>query len=433
MSNLTRRAFLKNIGIGGLGMAATATVAKPTFSQSGESTNKIFLPTIMNSVQAPSEQYMHIGLEEGAPAALNQDLTKVAADVLNSVKYTIATAAAEPYATYNAGTIQADFQQSMALFDTDVFATVNASATAMVNTDAKTRSATFGRYGVLEPDVVREVGLDGINTLVPSAVPDGSLLDIQPHEMVDIGGNVVFPERLTNVWGPLYSSDPAGNHSDIQTDTVRTDKLAFYITRIKCVDETDPHWGRDEIALAGINIDENGDTKRSSEHFVGKFNGGNQRSYTPHKRFTWFNMQEQHGYRGAQWPKRYTVVPILAEKDNGGLASFLHKLWGHVQGEVKKSIAKAVGAALSPYVGKAIGAAIGQIAAWAVNKLVGWLINLFKDDIFWPVSLACNISSYSGRFTVNGKWGSTSSPLRRIHFKGYGGHYYMEYYWQLFA
>ncbi len=207
------------------------------------------------------------------------------------------------------------------------------------------------------------------------------------------------------------------------------DKLGFYIRRVKCVDETNPEWwGSDEIAMAGISVDETGDTKKIGETYIGGgFDDGDTKWYSPNWFYHWFNLNEG----GNNWPKTYYMTLILAEKDNGGLSSFLNKLWEKVRDKVKAAITAAVGAALGEVLGP-LGPIIGAAIAWAVDYIVGWLISLWEDDIFPPQTVGISIPSHNCAWYYDGGW-KYYSPYYRMHFYGYGGHYYVEYRWRLYS
>lgn len=410
-----------------------------------------------------------VTMDDGAKRPDNAEIAKIADDALNALKYSIANVAADLDADVAAGTIEAEFKAAVQTLDSKRQDSLQQSSKALVTANASVRQAVFGRYGAIAPKQAKDLGFSRIDTIVPSLAIDAKQLGVRPNvmridpsrlRMVEDGLLIpsemfngsfgteafetsltangtsqpdIFSEYMTDIWGPMYANDPVGSTESLEAGSV-TDKLAFYINRVKCVDETNPEWwGKDEIALAGLSVDETGDTKKINERFIGSFNDGDQRHYNPDWRYTWFNMREQHNHNGAKWPKRYTMSLILAEKDHGGLQGFLNSLWGKVRDKVKAAIAKAVGGALSGWLGTAIAAAIGQAVAWIIDKLVGWLINLFGDDIFPAVALSCTVPSYSARWTINGQWGSTTSGLRRAYFSGHGGRYYVEYYWKLYS
>src|SRR5439155_5165346 len=216
---------------------------------------------------------------------------------------------------------------------------------------------------------------------------------------------------------------------------VITNKLGFYITRVKCVDETGQplllgEVGGDEIALAGVSVDETGDALKIDEQHVGDgFDDGDEKVYNPHWKYHYFNLLE-----GTHWPKYYMITLILAEKDEGGLSNFLNSVWVKIKDRVDDAIKKVVTGLTEFEVGPAIAMAIAKAAAWVVDTLVGWIIDAFKDDIFPPFLARTTISSFSGRWHyLNAQWASPTSPLRTAHFYGHHGHYYIEYYWRLYS
>ncbi|NES76942.1 MULTISPECIES: hypothetical protein [unclassified Okeania] len=404
----------------------------------------------------------------------NSELRKIANDVLDAAKYSFTTAAANVEQQARPETLEATFQEAIKGMNEEKRASVRSKATELTMAPQAIREIQFGRYGKLSSQEYLSMGIDRVEeaNVLPKLEIDQKLLGLKTPvltlpqsvaQMTDAGllipkdqlparisnqtdfegaaqevvktsvdSEVYDAEKLQQVWGPVYSEDPFGvSDSDDFEEQAVTDKLGFYITRVKCLDETNPEfWGSDEIALAGVSVDETGDTKKVPEKFIGGgFDDGDQKTYSPHWKYHWFNMRE-----GQYWPKAYKVSLILAEKDNGGLSSVLNTIYVKIRDYVKKAIAKAVAGALSSLVGPAIAKAIGQITAWLVDKLIGWIINLFKDDIFPVKVLSCTVPSFGARwYYPNGKWGSPTSGIRTAHFYGHGGHYIINYYWKLYA
>jgi hypothetical protein len=151
--------------------------------------------------------------------------------------------------------------------------------------------------------------------------------------------------------------------------------------------------------------------------------------YQPAWRYHNFSLLE-----GQYWPKSYLVSLIPAEKDHGGLSKVLDRAYASISKQVKQEIEKAVAGVLQPALGPVIAAAIGRVAAWVVDRFIGWLIGGLQDDIFPVYTARVTIPSASARWTYpNGQWGSPTSPLQQAHFYGHGGHYLIEYYWELLA
>jgi hypothetical protein len=142
------------------------------------------------------------------------------------------------------------------------------------------------------------------------------------------------------------------------------------------------------------------------------------------------------------WPKKFGVTFILAEKDHGGLSAFLNELWGKIRDKVRSALnaaAQAAGVALAaflglPEVGALIGRAIGEALNWIINVLVGWLIQLFGDDIFRPFTAWVTMPSVNARwYYANGTWGNPWSPVSWFSVSGHGGRYRLDYQWNLYT
>lgn len=207
--------------------------------------------------------------------------------------------------------------------------------------------------------------------------------------------------------------------------TAVTDNLEFRAHKVKCVDETNPEaFGDDEIMLGGATIDESGDTGKIPQFMVGNsFDDGEQKVYSPPKRLCSFNLNE-----GTTFPKSYFVTLALAEKDMGGFGDFLTQLYDKIKGRVIEAIAAAIGAAIGSTI-PGLGTIVGAVVGWVLGKLVAWIIGLFSDDVFPPVTLSINIPS------LNARWpgGKTDSPEKIATWTGHGGKYQLTYDWRLFA
>jgi hypothetical protein len=408
--------------------------------------------------------------EQGARAPANSEVRKITDDVLGALKYSFAAVMAKPDAPVRANTVEALFKQSAQQMPEAKRKDISARAAKLVEASEEVRVAVFGRAGARSAEEhigagggfdryeegLPPLGIDrkllGLRTpqlTVPLeavrasaeglTIPAGNLPagfesfaeDFESASQAASNASVVADERLADIWGATVAGDPySGQPTEEFEEFAVTDKMGFWITRVKCVDETNPEWwGSDEIALAGVTVDEDGDTKKIAEKYIGGgFDDGDSKSYS-NWQYSWFSMLE-----GKYWPKTYVVTLIMAEKDNGGLSSALNDIWEKVGAKVKQKIAEAVTAALSGYVGAAIAAAIGQAVAWAVDQFIQWLITLFNDDIFPPFIAKVTTPSMTARWNYpNGTWGNPSSGIRTGHFYGHGGHYLVDYYWKFFA
>lgn len=279
-----------------------------------------------------------------------------------------------------------------------------------INVPAAVRTARFG--DLAKVDLTKATSVDEQS----QALPFPAALKFPASHL----------KTLTNLHGQVMVQNPITNGG--MTPQQTTDKLELRIHRVKCLDETDGFLGSeagdDEIDLGGSTVDESGDTKKVSAFRVGSdFDDGEQKTYSPVKRFTWFNMNE-----GTAFPKSYFVTLVMAEADMGGLPDFLNQLLTWVKSKVTAALAAAIGGAIG-----ASGGPIGAIIGAAVGAVVGLVFDLFKsiweDDIFKPATVSVNIPS------LNARWpgGKTDSPEGVITYTGHGGKYQLTYDWRMFA
>lgn len=282
-------------------------------------------------------------------------------------------------------------------------------ALASVRAPLERRQALYGDIGALDLKTATTVEAQVRALPFPAALRLQADY-VQTHSMVH--GQILVPQPSA---APITRDGlkPQANHS----------KLEFRIHRVRCVDETNPEWpGDDEIALAGVSVDESGDTKKITEFMVrDDFDDGEQKVYSPPKQFTFFSLLE-----GTTWPKSYAVTLILAEKDMGGLSDFLTKLWEKVKGKVLEAVAAAIGGAIGSTV-PGLGTLVGTVVGWVLGKFIEWLIGLFQDDIFAPITLTASIPSLGATWS-----GKTDSPEGEVKWTGYGGEYRLVFDWRLF-
>jgi hypothetical protein len=408
----------------------------------------------------------------GAPAPRNSEVRKVAEDTLAALKYSFSAALAKPNARVRPGSLEEVFQQQFAKLPAEQLARHRKTAAELIDLPEAGRVKMFDRYGALSAEEFLSAGMERASEMVKtplkldskllgakipsiairpgmSVVPDGNdvritgMSALRPElisrdfesarrDVVEHAASegVFNEQRLSEIWGPVGDESNLVDPDEFEGQDF-LDKLTFKIERVKCVDETNVEWpGSDEIALAGISVDETGDTKKISEKKIGGgFDDGDQKSYNPDWNYHWFNVREE--MVANQWPKKYSITLLLAEKDHGGLSDALNQAWAKVKKAVKDKISDAVAGALTGYLGPVIAKAIGEAVAWIVDVFVGWIISLFKDDIFPPVNCWMNHAGPYARWSINGVWGSTRSPTLRAHFYGHGGHYFIDYHWQL--
>lgn len=221
----------------------------------------------------------------------------------------------------------------------------------------------------------------------------------------------------------IVPAKPAASAAAAPTTT----KLELRIHKVRCVDETNgflgSEAGSDEIDLGGTTVDESGDTAKVNPFRVRSFqHDGDEHVYTPPRRFTFFNLTE-----GKTFPKGYVVVLMLAEIDSGGFNDFVKGLMDQVRKKVITELKKkGLEAGAS---GDVVTAVIALAAAWVVGEIFDLISNIWKDDVFPPVSVRTTIPSLSARWPG----GRTDSPERAVRFRGHGGEYTVTYDWRLVA
>lgn len=102
-------------------------------------------------------------------------------------------------------------------------------------------------------------------------------------------------------------------------------------------------------------------------------------------------------------------------------------MWTKVKEDVEKAVLAAA-ASIGTIVGGLLGAIIAASAAYVVMALVEWMIGMFGDDIFTPVTVSVQIPSKNPRFATG-----LVSPQDVAVFKAHGGRYEVTYDWRVFA
>lgn len=209
----------------------------------------------------------------------------------------------------------------------------------------------------------------------------------------------------------------------IAATATKMTKVELRIHKVRAVDETGTgfEFGDDEIDLSGTTVDESGDTHKVKPFRVGSFDDGDQKVFSPPRRFTFFNLTE-----GTAFPKSYFVTLVLAEIDQGGLPDFITKLLSKVKERVIAALTAALGGLIGAS-GGPVGIAIGIAVGWAVGKVWELFGRIWGDDVFPPVTIRNTVSSLTGRWPG----GRTDSPERTVDFRGHGGHYTLTYDWRL--
>jgi hypothetical protein len=207
--------------------------------------------------------------------------------------------------------------------------------------------------------------------------------------------------------------------------------LHFRLHKVKCIDETNPEWpGDDEIAMGGTAIPPVGNPTKVAEFKVrDDFDDGESKTYSPPRLLKSFALDN------LSYPADFAMVMALAEKDNGGLSSFLQDLWEAIKDDVNVIVASigatlgaavAIGAGAGSFAGP-LGTIIGAVIGAILGALIGWLISALEDDIFTPQSAALHLPKANSTFAG----GALTSPQLSLDFRDHGGHYRAWYTWQL--
>lgn len=229
--------------------------------------------------------------------------------------------------------------------------------------------------------------------------------------------SAIYPRRSVAAGGTV------GTDAGIGGPTAK--KLNFRIHEVKCNDETgSPYWdenfGMDEIDMGATTIDAVGTTGTVPPFRVAKFNDGTVKKYAKPKVLETFDLT-----KGRDWPKGYTVLLSLAEKDKGGgFPDFINK----IEEAAKAKLAALLGAWIGSS-GGPVGALIGLAVGYVVGEIFDWLEGFLADDIFDPIVIVLN-RHYAAEPLPGG---AAESAKMAVIFSGHSGKYTVVYDWQLMA
>jgi hypothetical protein len=212
---------------------------------------------------------------------------------------------------------------------------------------------------------------------------------------------------------------PYSSSSGTQGGASMVRQLQCRVRSIKCIDETNPEsFGSDEMAFGGVWAssfdDQSGVVAQQILHK--EFEDGVTLSFQPPRVLKAFALQ------GNNFPRTYSVMFAVAEKDNGGFAQFLADLYKAVKTELNAlfvAIGASIGGAAGSAIGGPLGTLIGVLAGAIVGAVIAWIVNTAKDDMFEPQMTAVEIDDSNPTFAN----GSRQSQVQTLHFHGHGGHY----------
>lgn len=360
------------------------------------------------------------------PGSLRADpeIASIMQDADYALKYSMAVVAADPSRPYPAGSIEEDLRTGLLSMPAERQKYAATAARAMIS-DPAVRKLEFGRHGAIDPATYAQLGFSGVFT--PDTVPfDREALK---NRLNDRAAQIAATHRLEEAnakeMALKYQIPP-----ELWLPTLSS--LDYRIERVKCADETNPEWpGDDEIAMGGVAVGHNGVTTKVNEFMVrDDFDDDEVKIYAdPGKLFHRFDLTGS----GA-WPRTYSTVVMLAEKDGSGFADAINTVWSKVKNDVLAVIEKAVSGVLTGYLGAALAEAIGKAVAWLVGVFFDWLFELFQDDLFDPGTHYVYLPNrYEWMYKNASDYGWTNFrlPTGTFTFNGHGGSYKVNVHWQV--
>ncbi|MGJ5634633.1 hypothetical protein [Nostoc sp. CALU 1950] len=362
------------------------------------------------------------------------ELLKIAQDVFQGLQYSFLAAAMSQDKAFAPDSIEENFRLAIGTRNPEKRAGYQSIASATAAQTTAERQLSFGRYATLS---VEEYGQKGFAaTRLPA-------LELDAVKLVAAVKQIQALPLTRTLAQPVAAPSPIHTFGG-GTPPATVKSLGFYITEVRCVDETNGAFGseagHDEIQIGGMAIDEAGNTIKIKPFDVNNTKGDFDEddnpvvSYPfPGKAFYQFDTTKT-----SAWPKNYAAFVYLAEIDNGGFASALTDAWQKAAPLIKQKIedaliaaGTAVGGALgSAEIGAVIGKVLGKILGWVLDKLIEWIISWFQDDIFAPGTALINLQTAAGTAYVNSPgWNNLSSPEGKFTFTGHGGIYTVKCRW----
>ncbi len=270
----------------------------------------------------------------------------------------------------------------------------------------------------------------GGSNFAPSLAPG-----LGPAAGVDLRSTTPVADQLQRKV-PIAPFKPQDDTTAAATRATPFTALELRLTKVVCVDET-RELGSDEIDLAGVSIDATGDPRKLPRFTVhSDMDSGDKVIYNPPRVFARFpfaadtQIKIDGKIKPVGWPRSHQVTFLLCEVDNGGFPDFVTAVYEKLRTLVAAWVAKAVGAWIGGPIGAAVGAAIGKIAGWVMDKGFAYLVRIWEDDAFTPVTSTIELDGPDR--DLNGKRGGTAvTSARRWTWKQHGGHYQLYLDWHL--
>lgn len=406
----------------------------------------------------------------------NSELRKISEDVAGAIQYSFLCVGADNDQQLRTGSVEEIFRKFINTLPGEKRHKLRRNAEAMLQTTPEAREIVFGSAGRHDPQNYVDTlgGFSGNFETRQKNRVDPELLGVQrpsinvplddihetsdgfafarnsnryenlgelveaakTSEQVAAESDVCNHENICSIYGhrslKLDVEEPPEKTTSWNFNFKPLNRLHLHLAEIKCIKETkDPIISPgNEISLGGVSVDETGDNRKIKERKIagGLRTGYSQKLFFGHlewQSLEWFDISE-----GQYWPKTYSVMMAIAEKDSGGFQAILNLLYSQIRQKVKEVVAKLVSTPLAPFLGLAIAGAIGKAVAWIVDKLFGWIIHFIGDDVFRPRTISVVLPTSRPR-TYNKAWGGKLSPARYVNFYGHGGHFRIKYHWRV--
>lgn len=352
------------------------------------------------------------------------EIASIMQDADYVLKYSMAVVAADPSRPFPTDTIEEDLRAGLLTMPAERQKSAAEAARAMI-ADPAVRKREFGKFGAVEPEKFASLGFNGVFTAENVTFDAAALERRLKARATQIEAVHKVEEANAMDMAVKYHIPP---HLLIPTLT----SLDYRIERVKCADETNPEWpGDDEIAMGGVAVGHNGGTAKVNQFMVADdFDDNEVKVYAdPGKLFHRFDLTG-----AGAWPRTYSTVVMLAEKDGSGFADAINTVWQKVKDDVLAVIEKAIAGLLTGYLGAALAEAIGKAVAWLVGVFFDWLFELFQDDLFDPGQhyvYMPNRYEWMYKNASDYGWTNFRAPTGTFTFNGHGGSYKVNVHWQV--
>jgi hypothetical protein len=349
------------------------------------------------------------------------EIRALADDAFDAFTYSFAAVAADPARTYPAGTVETALRQSILAAPQRTRDAYTPIARQLVDAPVEQRVEAFGRHG---GRTAREHTDRGFAAALRDVSADRDGIARTVNEQARTMG---AHRRATDDALQRYAK--SNNLDLLKFPALKT--LSIYLESVKCVDETNPETGDDEIYIGGLRTDAAGNTTTIGHFTVGdEFDDGEVVNYgDPGHEFTWYGLQHP-----GDWPRNFMTTVMIAEGDNGGFAAALSTAWMLATPYILDAFKDAVAGVVGELLGEAIGAIMGSVVGWLLGKFADWIISVFEDDLFKPGvtwtqlphrnSVAYLIPQFLG-------WTNLRAPTGTFTFNGHGGSYKVNVHWQV--